>query len=345
MTDGLPEDDDDPVIAGAGDDAGGAVLLTVTDDAEGTRLDRYLADVLPDLSRSRVQALLRDGCVRSESGATVSDASARVKRGATYSVTVPAPEAATPEPQDIPLNIVHEDAHLIVIDKPAGMVVHPAPGNRDGTLVNALLHHCGDSLLGIGGVLRPGIVHRIDKDTSGLMVAAKSDKAHAGLAALFAEHAIERLYRAIVIGVPEPVQGTIDQNIGRHPTDRIRFATVSEFSGKTAITHYRLLAQSDMAVAEIECRLETGRTHQIRVHMASAGHPLVGDPLYGRSTRTRRAALSREKRIAADAFPRQALHAATLAFRHPVTGEDLSFATEPPEDYRTLRSRMGLDNG
>ncbi|MEC9265903.1 MAG: RluA family pseudouridine synthase [Pseudomonadota bacterium] len=345
MTDDILEDDDGPELDGPADGANDTVALTVPDEAEGTRLDRYLADALPDLSRSRVQALLKDGYVRSESGATVSDASARVKRGAGYTVTVPAPEAALPEPQAIPLSILHEDAHLIVVDKPAGMVVHPAPGNRDGTLVNALLHHCGDSLMGIGGVLRPGIVHRIDKDTSGLLVAAKSDKAHAGLAALFAEHAIERLYRAIVIGVPEPVQGTIDQNIGRHPTDRIRFATVSEFSGKTAVTHYRLLAQSDMAVAEIECRLETGRTHQIRVHMASTGHPLIGDPLYGRSTRTRRAALSKEKRMAADAFPRQALHAATLAFRHPVTGQDLSFASEPPDDYLKLRMDLGLASG
>lgn len=340
-----PNDDlplDDETAEPLNESEGETVRLTVTEDGAGKRLDKFLADGLTDLSRSRVQALLRDGCIRSESGGTLSDASARVKPGEVFEVAIPAPEPALPEPEDIPLSVVFEDEHLIVIDKPAGMVVHPAPGNRSGTLVNALLHHCGDSLQGIGGVLRPGIVHRIDKDTSGLLVVAKSDPAHAGLAELFAAHDIERRYRALVIGIPEPIQGTIDENIGRHPNDRIRFTTVGEFSGKSAITHYRLLSQSDLAVSEIECQLETGRTHQIRVHMASIGNPLIGDPLYGRSTRSRRSALTKEKRLAVDAFPRQALHARSLGFIHPITGESLSFDTAPPQDYQDLKAALSL---
>lgn len=340
MTDDL--NDDLPLDDTATASAETMVRLTVSEDGAGKRLDKFLADGLTDLSRSRVQALLRDGYIRTESGGTLSDASARVKSGDTFDITIPAPEPALPEPEDIPLHVVFEDPHLIVINKPAGMVVHPAPGNRSGTLVNALLHHCGDSLQGIGGVLRPGIVHRIDKDTSGLLVAAKSDAAHAGLAALFAAHDIERRYRALVIGIPEPVQGTIDENIGRHPSDRIRFTTVGEFSGKRAVTHYRLLSQSDMAVSEIECELETGRTHQIRVHMASIGHPLIGDPLYGRTTRSRRSALTKEKRMAADAFKRQALHAQSLGFVHPISGEEHRFEAPAPQDYSDLKSALGL---
>lgn len=320
----------------------GETALRVPEEAAGLRLDRFLADALTDLSRSRIQALIKEGCVRSESGGTVSDASARVKPGACYSVALPDPVPALPEPQDIALSVVYEDAHLIVVDKPAGMVVHPAPGNRDGTLVNALLHHCGESLQGIGGVLRPGIVHRIDKDTSGLLVAAKSDRAHAGLAALFADHAVDRVYEAAVIGVPEPVRGTIDRSIGRHPTDRIRFTVVEDGRGKPAVTHYRVLAQSDLAVARVECRLETGRTHQIRVHMASLGHPLIGDPLYGRASRTRRAALGVAVRQTIDAFPRQALHARTLGFVHPITEEKLHFEAALPADFSRLLDALSL---
>jgi 23S rRNA pseudouridine1911/1915/1917 synthase len=336
-------DEDNAIFSGSESDSGGSLVdLVVSEQEAGARLDRYLADSLPDLSRSRVQALLRADCVRMGSGRIVTDASGRVKMGERYSVAVPPPEAAVPEAQNIPLDVVFEDQHLIVVNKPAGMVVHPAPGNWDGTLVNALLHHCGESLQGIGGVLRPGIVHRIDKDTSGLLVAAKSDKTHAGLAALFAAHDIDRRYRALVIGVPDTLRGTIDQNIGRHPTDRVRFAPVGPHSGKTAITHYRVLGQADLSVCLVECTLETGRTHQIRVHMTAMGHPLIGDRLYNKTTRTRRAALTRERREAIDAFPRQALHAQSLGFAHPITGQDLLFEAAPPKDFTELQGVLGI---
>ena len=312
------------------------------EEAAGQRLDRCLAAALPDLSRNRLQALIKDQMVRDGGGAVVTDASGKVKAGAVYVVTIPAPEPDRPVPQDIPLTIVYEDAHLIVVDKPPGLVVHPAPGHRDGTLVNALLHHCGESLSGIGGVRRPGIVHRIDKETSGLLVIAKSEKAHAGLSDLFAAHDIDRRYRAIVLGVPEPPRGTIDANIGRHPTDRVRFTTVSPESGKTAVTHYQVLSQRDMAIALVECQLETGRTHQIRVHLSGGGHPLVGDKLYSKAPRTRRAALTRDQRDVIDSFPRQALHAATLGFDHPITGEPLAFEAEEPNDFKVLRESLRL---
>ncbi|NMM43139.1 RluA family pseudouridine synthase [Rhodospirillaceae bacterium KN72] len=339
----LPDPDDDFDGAEDGNDGDFETIeADATPEDDGKRLDRFLADRIDTLSRSRIQALLKDGHVRTAEGRTVSEASGRVKQGTVYLVDLPPPEPALPEAQDIPLSVVYEDAHLIVVDKPAGMVVHPAPGNRDGTLVNALLHHCGGSLQGIGGVLRPGIVHRIDKDTSGLLVAAKTDKAHAGLSELFHEHDIDRRYLAVVIGVPDPVRGTIDENIGRHPTDRIRFTVVGPHSGKHAVTHYTTLSQTDMSVALIECRLETGRTHQIRVHMSHIGHPLVGDPLYGKASRTRRAALTKPFREAVDAFPRQALHAGVLGFRHPVTGQDLHFVSPPPPDFDGLMSQLGL---
>ena len=337
----MTRDTEDP-----GNDAFGAgeIVLNVPEAAGGIRLDRFLADGLSGLSRNRLQAMIKEGRIRTESGMTVYDASARVKPGDRYAVALPEPVPALPEPQEIPLTVVYEDDHLIVVDKPAGMVVHPAPGNRDGTLVNALLHHCGKSLQGIGGVLRPGIIHRIDKDTSGLLVAAKSARAHAGLAALFADRAIDRLYAAVVVGVPEPMRGTVDRNIGRHPTNRVRFAAVGGDRGKPAITHYRVLGQSDLSVARIECRIETGRTHQIRVHMASLGHPLVGDPLYGRTRRTRRAVPSTQKRQAINAFPRQALHARTLGFVHPVTGKTLHFEAPLPADLSGLLTALALDH-
>lgn len=340
--DGDLDEDNSPTDLSSAENGGSLAEFAVSEEDAGTRLDRYLADCLPDLSRSRVQALMRADCVSLGSGRVVTDASARVKMGERYRVLVPAPEAAVPEAQNIPLDVIFEDEHLIVINKPAGMVVHPAPGNWDGTLVNALLYHCGESLQGIGGVLRPGIVHRIDKDTSGLLVAAKSDKTHAGLAALFAAHDIDRRYRALVIGVPDTLRGTIDQNIGRHPNDRVRFAPVGPHSGKTAITHYRVLGQADLSVCLVECTLETGRTHQIRVHMTAMGHPLIGDRLYSKTSRTRRAALTKERREAVDAFPRQALHAQSLGFVHPITGKDLLFEASPPEDFATLQGALGI---
>jgi len=228
---------------------------------------------------------------------------------------------------------------LIVVDKPAGMVVHPAPGNPDNTLVNALIAHCGESLSGIGGVKRPGIVHRIDKDTSGLIVAAKNDTAHQALSEAFAAHTIEREYRCLVWGLASPKAGTIEGPIGRHPTDRKRMAIVRK-GGKPAITHYRVLKSFGLGASLVECRLETGRTHQIRVHMAKIGHPLIGDPVYGKPTAARRGRLSPEARKVAEAFPRQALHATLLGFDHPRTGEHLSWESESPEDLRRLERAL-----
>jgi 23S rRNA pseudouridine1911/1915/1917 synthase len=309
------------------------------------RLDRALAEacagLLPgggDLSRERVKALIGEGRVAVE-GKTVGSASVKVAPGAGFTITLPEVTPLEAVAQDIPLVIVHEDEHLIVIDKPAGMVVHPAAGNPDGTLVNALLHHCAGRLSGIGGVARPGIVHRIDKDTSGLLVVAKCDAAHEGLARQFADHSIERAYLAITHGVPMPPQGTLRGTIARHPTDRKRMALIEDGDGaggrgKHAVTHFRLREGLGKA-ALVECRLETGRTHQVRVHMASIGHPLVGDPVYCRSQKSLKPLLSALK------FSRQSLHAAILGFIHPVTGETLRFASDLPDDMRDLLARLG----
>jgi len=302
-------------------------------DAEGKRLDRALADVVPNLSRARIQALLSEGAIAID-GATVSSASTAVRADMQYEILLPAPTDSEAKPQDIPLNIVFEDEHLIIVDKPAGMVVHPAAGHPDGTLVNALLHHCRGQLSGIGGVSRPGIVHRIDKDTSGLMVAAKSDEAHRGLTSLFAKHDIERRYLAIVHGLPQPTEGRIEGNIGRSPNDRKKMAVVGPPNGKTAVTHYALIQPLKKA-ALVECRLETGRTHQVRVHMTHIGHPLIGDPVY----RKRKNQLSLQKEIC---FCRQALHAAILGFNHPVTGEKLRFESKLPDDMQDLFSLLNV---
>ncbi|MCA1940788.1 MAG: RluA family pseudouridine synthase, partial [Caenispirillum bisanense] len=293
------------------------------------------------LTRSRLKALLDDGCVTLDGRALgAADAKRKVRAGQVAEVTLPAPEAAVPEPQDIPLAVVYEDAELIVIDKPAGLVVHPAAGNADGTLVNALLFHCGASLSGIGGVRRPGIVHRLDKDTSGLLVAAKTDRAHQGLAALFARHDIERVYRAVVWGVPRPRAGTVEGNIGRSPSNRQKMAVVKS-GGKPATTHWRVVEALAGDTALVDCTLETGRTHQIRVHMASLGHPLVGDPLYGKARRAgRRGGLDAERAAVVDGFGRQALHAGVLGFVHPVSGARLRFESDPPQDFQDLLTAL-----
>jgi len=304
-------------------------------EAVGWRLDRALAVALPTLSRERLKALISAGNVVSETGGAVRDPATKVAPGLVYSVHVPQPAPAHNEAQDIPLDIIFEDEHLIVIDKPAGLVVHPAAGNADGTLVNALLHHCAGSLSGIGGVERPGIVHRIDKDTSGLMIAAKSDPAHIGLAAQFAKHSIDRRYRAIVSGLPNPPAGTIDAPLGRSSANRHKIAIQQEGRGKRAVTHYRLLSPLRDA-ALVECRLETGRTHQVRVHMASIGHPLIGDPVYGRTRKAHKALLDEL------GFRRQALHAAYLGFIHPITSEALAFDSKIPDDMQRIFMNLAL---
>ena len=300
----------------------------------GWRLDRALAAAVPTLSRERLKTLIRSGAVDA-SGVAVRDPATKVKGDERLTVAVPEPEPAHNEPQDIPLNIVFEDEHLLVVDKPAGLVVHPAAGNFDGTLVNALLHHCGGSLSGIGGVARPGIVHRIDKDTSGLLVVAKSDVAHEGLTKQFAAHSIDRRYLAIVSGVPQGSHGVVDAPLARSAANRKKIAIVEGGRGKRAVTHWKRLEMLRDA-ALVECRLETGRTHQVRVHMASIGHPLVGDPVYGRSGKTH------GKLLKELGFHRQALHAAELGFTHPVTKSRLSFSSPMPTDMQQLFNALGV---
>ncbi len=298
------------------------------------RLDRFLALHLVDLSRSRLKVLIEAGRVR-VSDATISEPSFRVKSGSRISVFLPEPEPAVPEGQSIPLSIVFEDDDLIVIDKPAGMVVHPAPGSPDNTLVNALIAHCGASLSGIGGVRRPGIVHRIDKDTSGLLVAAKNDTAHRGLAAQFEKHTMTRAYLAVVYGRLSPMSGEIEGNIGRDPRNRKKM-TVLHHGGKPALTRYKVERTFLDAASLVECRLATGRTHQIRVHLSSRGHPVVGDATYARSRRRRLTDVPEPVRQALAGFPRQALHAALLGFKHPRTGEAAEFESPLPDDMKAL---------
>ncbi len=308
--------------------------LTVAPAQAGMRLDRFLAESLPDLSRTRLRGLIDAGRLEGEAG-TAADPAAKTRAGQRWVLTVPPAEELSLEPQSIPLDILYEDNHLIVIDKPAGLVVHPAPGNPDRTLVNALLAHCGDGLTGIGNARRPGIVHRLDKDTSGVLVAAKTDVAHKGLVAQFAAHDIDRVYRALAWGVPVPPAGEITGNIGRSPADRKKMAVVAR-GGRPAITRYRVVERFGEAASLIECRLLTGRTHQIRVHLSVKGHPLIGDGVYGVSRKRKMAALPEAVRAAAAGFPRQALHACRLGFRHPVTGETLSFESALPPDIAAL---------
>src|SRR6201996_8227962 len=320
------------------------------DDHAGWRLDRFLAAALPDFSRSRLQQLLEEGAV-SLGARTIKDANHRVKPDDDYVVTVPPTAPATPQGQDIPLVVVYEDKDLIVINKPAGLVVHPAAGNPDGTLVNALIAHCGTKNLAIGGEARPGIVHRLDKDTSGLLVAAKTERAMASLAKQFANHTIERAYNALVWGSPRDSSGMIESQIGRSPFDRKRM-TVLRGGGKEARTRYQVLEKFGAAerpfASLIECRLETGRTHQIRVHLTHLGHPLIGDPQYGRSRPTPRPKNEAETAAftAAAEFPRQALHAWLLGFQHPSLHKTMRFESQWPEDFQGLvTSLRGLNSG
>lgn len=335
------EQEDDQTMPEPADtgNSNGLHLYTVPDDAAGERLDKALAAGLEGLSRSRVQALMEQGHVR-EGGRTITDPSLRVKPGQTFELVIPEAEPAEPVAQDIPLTVVYEDEDVLVIDKPAGLVVHPAAGNPDNTLVNALLAHCGDSLSGIGGVRRPGIVHRLDKDTSGLMVVAKNDRAHHALTTQFADRSLSRTYLALVWGVPSPRRGRIEGAIGRSTVDRKKMAVV-EHGGKHAATRYRVVKAFGLGAALVECVLETGRTHQIRVHMAHIGHPLVGDPLYGRGRSGRpggkhASALPEPVRNRLVGFPRQALHATALTFNHPGRQEKLRFESPLPADLHEL---------
>ena len=313
---------------------------------KGERLDRMLAQHA-DLSRSRLKTLILGGAV-TVGNRTIRDPGHRVNAGDPIAVTIPPDEPATPKPEDIPLNIVHEDDALIVIDKPKGLVVHPAAGNRSGTLVNALIAHCGASLSGIGGVKRPGIVHRLDKDTTGLMVVAKTDRAHRKLSAQFADHGrtgpLERAYLAFVWGAPQRPKGTIDAPLDRHPKARDKQAV--RIGGRAAITHWDVLEKyagidGKPVASLLACRLETGRTHQIRVHLAHIGHPLLGDDTYGPGFKTKAALLPPEARQALEALGRQALHAHMLGFQHPETGDHVRFKSRLPDDLARLRQALG----
>jgi 23S rRNA pseudouridine1911/1915/1917 synthase len=325
-----------PADAGPGERR---IDVTIAPEDALMRLDRALQRQLPELSRSRLKQLILDGRVTA-GNRVLRDPAQRAAAGASLAVSLPPPEDAAPAAQPLALDVRFEDAHLIVIDKPAGLVVHPAPGNPEGTLVNALLAHCGPSLAGIGGVRRPGIVHRLDKDTSGLLVAAKTEAAHRALSHDFAQRRIERAYLALVWGVPTP-EGEIAGNIGRSPANRKKMAVVGAARGKPAATRYRLVRRFGDVAALVECRLLTGRTHQVRVHLAHIGHPLIGDAAYGTRPGKR---LARSAGATGDIalFPRQALHAARLGFIHPATGERLMFDSEPPSDMRQLIANLEL---
>jgi 23S rRNA pseudouridine1911/1915/1917 synthase len=312
----------------------GELRILAPANAQGQRIDRFLAEALGTLSRSRVKALIEQGLARRDD-VLLREPDEAVRPGALYTLRLPPPAIARPAPQNIPVTILYEDAHLIVLDKPAGLVVHPAPGNEDGTLVNALLGHYGDSLPGIGGERRPGIVHRLDKDTSGVMVVAKTQEAMTGLTAIFAARDLHRAYLALVWGVPAPPMGVIEGAIGRDPHDRKRMA-VRQHGGKVALTRYRTLHTWHGGLALVECRLATGRTHQIRVHLASRGYPVVGDPVYLRRIPAAARLVAEPARTRLLDFPRQALHAAQLGFRHPITQVELSFETPIPADFNAL---------
>lgn len=324
------------------------LVLDVDEADAGRRLDHILAGKIGHLSRSRLQALVRQGCV-SVNAEAVQDPGAKIKSGGHIHVWVPPPEPAEPKPEQIALNVVFEDDALIVVDKPAGLVVHPAPGHHSGTLVNALIAHCGASLSGIGGIRRPGIVHRLDKDTSGLLVVAKTDAAHQNLMAQFAAHGrdgkLERRYRALVWGGFDHPTGTIETALGRSSANRVKIAVVAEGRGQHAVTHYKVMARykgqdGSVNASLLDVQLETGRTHQIRVHMAHVGHPVMGDPVYGAGFKTRANRLPEDARTAVFALKRQALHAAVLGFEHPTLKQPMHFESEPPKDLSAVQSAL-----
>ncbi len=328
--------------AGASPSASPPLVLAAPETAAGQRVDRFLADHAPQLTRSRIKTLIEEGWLTRD-GRAIRQPAEPVRAGATYALAFPPLADAIPQGQDIPLTILFEDGDLIVLDKPPGLVVHPAPGNPDGTLVNALIAHCGDRLPGISGERRPGIVHRLDKDTSGVMVVAKTEHALAALSAAFAARDLDRAYLALVWGAPSPAEGAIEGAIGRDPNERKRMAVVRG-GGKPARTRYRVVARRELAVSLLECRLDTGRTHQIRVHLATCGHPVVGDPVYLRRVPAAARALPDAPRRDALDFPRQALHAARLGFAHPRTGAALSFDTPLPPDMAELLDRLDIPN-
>ncbi len=323
-------------MSDAGDD-GDVTVLTVENAG---RMDKVLADLVPDLSRSRLKSLILEEQV-SLNGAVCNDPSRKVNAGDEISLSIPEAVDALPQPENIPLDIVYEDDDLLVINKAVGMVVHPGAGNPNGTLVSALLYHCGDTLSGIGGVKRPGIVHRLDKDTSGLMVVAKNDRAHTGLSEQLVDRSLHRVYTALVWKVPTPIKGRVNVPIGRSLQNRLKMSVRSHASGREAVTRYLRLEVFRDVASLVSCQLETGRTHQIRVHMQHMGHPLLGDPLYGLPAQEQRSLMNRggydeEAREAVLSFPRQALHAGEIAFLHPVTGEEMAFEAPMPEDFEAL---------
>lgn len=313
--------------------------LVIDENGDGLRMDKALSMLESDLSRSRIKNLIEAGQVLLNR-VPCADAARKVKSGDEVVIDIPPPEPAQPQPENIPLDVVYEDEDLLVLNKPAGLVVHPGAGNYTGTLVNALLYHCGDSLSGIGGVLRPGIVHRLDKDTSGLMIVAKNDRTHRGLAAQLEDRSLSRLYKALVFKIPVPLKATIDQPVGRHHVNRQQM-TINRKNGRDAQTHYHVIERFGEACSLIECKLQTGRTHQIRVHMEFIKHNVIGDPLYGAQSNAITAALKKSdynaKVVEAVlAFPRQALHAQGLSFIHPSSGEEVSLETDLPGDINKL---------
>jgi 23S rRNA pseudouridine1911/1915/1917 synthase len=320
----------------------GPIRVTASAAQAGERIDRFLAGAVGSVSRSRIKALIEEGRLRGEAG-LVTQPAEPVKEGSTYILDMPPPVPATPQPQAIPFTILYEDADLIVLDKPAGLVVHPAPGNYDGTLVNALLAHCGPGFTGIGAERRPGIVHRLDKDTSGVMVVAKTQEAMNALTAAFAARDLDRAYLTLVWGLPAPASGAIEAPIGRDPRNRKRMAVRPHGGGRPALTHYHTVRSWHAAVALLECRLDTGRTHQIRVHLSSGGHAVIGDPIYLRRIPGVARSLPEPLRRLLLDFPRQALHATRLAFAHPRTGAPLSFETPPPPDMTGLIASLDGD--
>ncbi|MBX2833593.1 MAG: RluA family pseudouridine synthase [Micavibrio sp.] len=317
----------------------GFYSLKINADQVGLRLDKAISECIDDLTRSRIQNLVKGGYVK-VNGHTFAVASYKVLEGDSIELSVPEPEESEPKPENIPLNIVYEDDNLLVINKPVGLVVHPGAGNWTGTLVNALLHHCGDSLSGIGGVIRPGIVHRLDKDTSGLMVVAKNDAAHKGLSEQLEDRSLTRIYHALVLKVPTPIKGFVNMTIGRDARNRLKMAVRGQ-KAREAVTHYHMLQNYGEACSLVECKLETGRTHQIRVHMAAIKHALIGDPLYGPQdtaliSSLKKAGYDDEVMQACLNFPRQALHAKKLSFFHPITDEHMEFESELPDDFLKL---------